>query len=169
MFFYVVKTPISTTSGLWSTGITRKYHQINVYIYQCVNQHLFTICYRFCVKQYRRVFHPVIIVTVQVCDKFYCGKCWIVLKFCTLVARQKGLDKQCRPRSVSSDWSGCSLFAILTNVLQIYALITNSLQMSLDPRFPTMLYAGPAKAQTSLRIWAVWSEPLPVTWIFYGY
>ena len=32
MFFNIV---LSTTSGLWSTGNTRKYHQINVYIYQC--------------------------------------------------------------------------------------------------------------------------------------
>ena len=36
MFFYRVLTPISNTSGLWSTGNTRKYHQIDVYIYQCV-------------------------------------------------------------------------------------------------------------------------------------
>ena len=35
MFFYIVLTPISTTSGLWSTGNTRKYHQIDVNIYQC--------------------------------------------------------------------------------------------------------------------------------------
>ena len=35
MFLYTVLTPISTTSGLWSTGNTRKYHQIDVYIYQC--------------------------------------------------------------------------------------------------------------------------------------
>ena len=35
MFFYIVLTPISTTSGLWSSGNTRKYHQIDVYIYQC--------------------------------------------------------------------------------------------------------------------------------------
>ena len=35
MFFYIVLTPISTTSGLWSTGNTRKYHQIDVCIYQC--------------------------------------------------------------------------------------------------------------------------------------
>ena len=34
-FFYMVFTPLSTTSGLWSTGNTRKYHQIDVYIYQC--------------------------------------------------------------------------------------------------------------------------------------
>ena len=35
MFFYKVLTPISTTSGLVSTGNTRKYHQIDAYIYQC--------------------------------------------------------------------------------------------------------------------------------------
>ena len=34
-------------------------------------------------------------------------------------------------------------------------------------RFPTMWYMWPAKAQTSLRIRAVWSEPLLVTRIFY--
>ena len=35
MLFYIALTPISTTSGLRSTGNTRKYHQIDVYIYQC--------------------------------------------------------------------------------------------------------------------------------------
>ena len=34
-------------------------------------------------------------------------------------------------------------------------------------RFPTMWYARPAKPQISLRIRAVWSEPLLVAWIFY--
>ena len=34
-------------------------------------------------------------------------------------------------------------------------------------RFPTLWYVRPAKAQTSLRICAVWSEPLLVAWIFY--
>ena len=34
MFFYIVFTPISTTSDLWSTGNTRKFQQIDVYIYQ---------------------------------------------------------------------------------------------------------------------------------------
>ena len=34
-------------------------------------------------------------------------------------------------------------------------------------RFPTMWYVRPAKAQTSLHIRAVWSEPLLVAWIFY--
>ena len=34
-------------------------------------------------------------------------------------------------------------------------------------RFPTMWYVWPAKAQTSLRICAVWSKPLLVTWMFY--
>ena len=35
MFFYLVLTPISTYSGIWSTGNTRKYQQIDIYIYQC--------------------------------------------------------------------------------------------------------------------------------------
>ena len=34
-------------------------------------------------------------------------------------------------------------------------------------RFPTMWYVRPAKPQISLRIGAVWSEPLLVAWIFY--
>ena len=38
MFFYIVLTPISTTSGLRSAGNTRKYHQIDVYIYQYVTE-----------------------------------------------------------------------------------------------------------------------------------
>ena len=42
MFFYIVLTPMSTTSGLWSIGNTRKYQQIDVYIYQCVNRLLAT-------------------------------------------------------------------------------------------------------------------------------
>ena len=40
MFFYIVLTQISTTSGLWSTGNTCKYQHIKVYIYQCVNGQL---------------------------------------------------------------------------------------------------------------------------------
>ena len=36
MFLYIVLTPVYTTSGLLSTGNTRKYQQIDVYIYQCV-------------------------------------------------------------------------------------------------------------------------------------
>ena len=42
-------------------------------------------------------------------------------------------------------------------------------EMSRDMRFQTMLYVRPAKAQTRLRIRAVWSEPLLVTWMFYEY
>ena len=33
--------------------------------------------------------------------------------------------------------------------------------------FPTMWYVRPAKPQISLRIRAVWSEPLLVAWVFY--
>ena len=35
MFFYIVLTPISTTSGVRSTDNTRKYQQIDIYNYQC--------------------------------------------------------------------------------------------------------------------------------------
>ena len=45
--------------------------------------------------------------------------------------------------------------------------VYTSLNMSCDTRFPTMWYVRTAKAQTSLRIRAVWSEPLLVAWIFY--
>ena len=34
-------------------------------------------------------------------------------------------------------------------------------------RFPTMWYVRPAKPPISLRICAVWSEPLLVAWVFY--
>ena len=34
-------------------------------------------------------------------------------------------------------------------------------------RFPTMWYVRPAKPQISLRMRAVWSEPLLVAWVFY--
>ena len=46
---------------------------------------------------------------------------------------------------------------------------TSYWQMSQCMRFPSMWYVRPAKAQTSLRICAVWSEPLLVAWIFYNY
>ena len=35
--FYIVLTPISTTYVLLSIGNTRKYQQIEVYIYQCAD------------------------------------------------------------------------------------------------------------------------------------
>ena len=44
---------------------------------------------------------------------------------------------------------------------------TDKRNLSHDMRFPTMWYVRPAKAQTSLRIRAVWSESLLVAWIFY--
>ena len=43
MFFYIVLTPISTTYSLWSTSNRRKYHQIDVYIYQCAISRLHSI------------------------------------------------------------------------------------------------------------------------------
>ena len=43
----------------------------------------------------------------------------------------------------------------------------NIIRAMIDIRFQTMWYVQPAKAQINLRIEAVWSEPLLVTWIFY--
>ena len=43
------------------------------------------------------------------------------------------------------------------------------IDISCNMRFPTMWYVWPANAQTSLRIRAVWPEPLLVTWIFYDH
>ena len=47
------------------------------------------------------------------------------------------------------------------------AFSKNPKHMSHDMRFTTMWYVRQAKAQTSLRIRAVWSAPLLVAWIFY--
>ena len=41
------------------------------------------------------------------------------------------------------------------------------LHLSQCMRFPTIWYVRPAKPQISLRIRAVWSEPLLVAWVFY--
>ena len=41
--------------------------------------------------------------------------------------------------------------------------------LSCNMRFSILSYVRPAKAQTSLRIHAVWSEPLLYAWIFYEY
>ena len=46
-------------------------------------------------------------------------------------------------------------------------LISSVYPLSHNMRFPIMWYVRPAKAQTSRRIRAVWSEPLLVTWIVY--
>ena len=43
---------------------------------------------------------------------------------------------------------------------------TSKIYLSRDMRFPTMWCVRPAKPQTSLRIRAVWSEPLLVAWLF---
>ena len=53
------------------------------------------------------------------------------------------------------------------NLKKYSQLILQCIEMSRNVRFPTMWYVRPAKAQTSLRIRAVWSEPLLVAWIFY--
>ena len=48
-----------------------------------------------------------------------------------------------------------------------WAFGSGELIMSRGMRFPTTWYVRPAKAQTSLLIRTVWSEPLLVAWVFY--
>ena len=40
-------------------------------------------------------------------------------------------------------------------------------KLSRDMKFPTHLYVQPVKAQTSLPIRAVWSDPLLVAWMYW--
>ena len=47
------------------------------------------------------------------------------------------------------------------------SLLSSANYLSQCMRFPTMWYVRSAKPQISLRIRAVWSEPLPVAWIIY--
>ena len=57
---------------------------------------------------------------------------------------------------------GKKILTFLRKLLSVYL----HLHLSHNMIFPTMLFVRPAKAQTSLRIRAVWSEPLLVAWIF---
>ena len=108
------------------------------------------------------------------------------LNFWTLVICQKVLDKQCRPRSDCFWWS--SLIRVFPvcysdkhfmnsspekkHLLEyrkrnVFEILEHLPLLSRDMRFSTMWYVRPAKAQTSLRIRAVWSDPLLVAWIIY--
>ena len=111
-----------------------------------------------------------------------------VLKFLTLVACEKGLDKQRRPKS-DCFWRSTrikvfpvcysnTLFVNSSQCLKLRNIYGSqkfwrqfvsciAAYMSHDMGFPTMWYLGPAKAQISRRICAVWSESLLVAWIFY--
>ena len=65
------------------------------------------------------------------------------------------------------------LYAIPKFSILFYILLNNqrhlirTTDVSRDMKFPTMLYVRPAKPHFSLRIPAVWSEPLLVVWIFF--
>ena len=64
---------------------------------------------------------------------------------------------------------GRAPFSLVTQIHWVTSMLTERLfvQSSRDMWFPTMWYGRPAKAQISLQLRAVWSEPLPVAWIFY--
>ena len=61
----------------------------------------------------------------------------------------------------------CNILFIFGANQATHSLTRSIWHLSRDMRFPTMWYVRPAKAQTSLCICAVWSEPLLVAWIFY--
>ena len=56
-----------------------------------------------------------------------------------------------------------------TAFLFVKKLLVIIIKLSRNMRFLTMWYVRPAKPQLSLRIRAVWSEPLLVAWIFYDF
>ena len=68
-----------------------------------------------------------------------------------------------------NQWIGMDSQFYVQNVIlsEPMVLINCTEYTSRDMRFPTMWYVRPAKAQTSLRIRTVWSEPLLVTWLFF--
>ena len=61
----------------------------------------------------------------------------------------------------------CPEFCVVLDCIGFWSLPSFLLwhDLSRDMRFPKMWYVRPAKAQTSLRIRPVWSEPLQVGWI----
>ena len=72
-------------------------------------------------------------------------------------------------RRSRTDMAGrCSICVAVTSFIWLLPTCSScDDKMSWDMRFPTMWYVRPAKPQISLRICAVWSEPLRVAWIFY--
>ena len=69
-------------------------------------------------------------------------------------------------KSINCDRTKKSVYNQVTSRVQ--ENVVNK-KLSHDLRFPTMWYVRPAKAQTSLRIRTVWSEPLLGSWIFSDY
>ena len=67
--------------------------------------------------------------------------------------------KSIRKKRVNYTCNFCLSKLILTQRVHRY--------LSRFMRFPTMRYVRPAEPQISVRIRAVWSEPLLVTWVFY--
>ena len=71
---------------------------------------------------------------------------------------------------LNQSWSSNDTNQELIILGSMISSCTNSIifvPFSLYMRFPTIWYVRPAKAQISLLLRAVWSEPLLVAWIFY--
>ena len=90
-------------------------------------------------------------------------------------------NRQLSTESVNFDWSRAWQWTINSNTVAFgsESVILNEIlnpiatcicvYMSRDMSFPTMWYVRLAKPQISLRICAVWSEPLLFAWMIYGY
>ena len=75
---------------------------------------------------------------------------------------QQAFSKPCLVNMISKDTESHLVFSIY-KAQKVYF----TLQRATTLRFPTKWYVQLAKVQISLRICAVWSEPLLVAWIFY--
>ena len=70
------------------------------------------------------------------------------------------LFNMCQEKQLKTEWS-------IIGITVMQRLMPNKTQLSQSMRFPTMWHVRPAKPQISLRIYAVWSEPLLVVLVLY--
>ena len=93
-------------------------------------------------------------------NKLLKANCWLK----TDAGQQTEYHQTIKQFGSRSGWyfvsSGSKLFAFSADN-------KSSHYLSKCMRFPTMWYVRPVKPQISLRIRAVWSEPLLVAWVFY--
>ena len=69
--------------------------------------------------------------------------------------------------SLKGGYTGSSESTSQNTTLTEITCHSSDIQMSQCMRFPTTCYVRLAKPQLSLRIRAVWSEPLLVAWVFF--
>ena len=170
MYLNIVLTPIYTTSSLWSTGNTRKYQQIDVYIYQCVN-----IPIRFLSKCMWSCFqwHFAWILAIVV-DARREMLLWICIENNSLISETMVFVYRCAPVYYAYLFQGQTLWVQVLpfEVLSGEGGTAWSRSLKNLHRSSTRNPCGPwrektclrclrtAKAQTSLHFRAVWLAPL---------